>query len=575
MKRHLRVALLSAGLAAVSLPARAQPAASAALPPAGIEGRYAAAGPDRSQLQVLALLPPGTRALDLEITGLAKPNATVESVRPVGELTSHTVFALDGSGSFRGALARESLEIIDAWLGHPSTKVDATHTVQVIVFGDKVRVSEPEASAAAVRAKTNALLEQGAPGSTMLYSGLEEAVQRAAAAPGELRAVWVFTDGGESSKSLTAEDAEKLTLKAGSNRVRVFLATTDARAESVDYITRLRKIVTDTGGLSLSIGDGRAKSPIKDRVGELLLAEGQWSVVAARLCGLEPATDELTVALQHLPTKTSTASFATRRPAWSPAAYKPCCDPAQCSGLRACRGGACEPKACTSDSDCGTSARCEQRLCTDRPAPASASRKWSYWLAGLALLAGIVVLLSRRRAPAERGATPTQSAPPAAAPSPDVPAPPAVPVARGAGAEGPPLQELPETLLVVKAGPAAALGQRFRLGRRTTRVGSNDSNHIRIDIDSVSSEHAEFQLFPSGALFVADLNSTNGVLVDGVRLPRGGRRELRPGAQVSLGKSLRLEVERPGATTHEPAQPAASRMALAADAKKATQFDRN
>jgi chromosome segregation ATPase len=70
------------------------------------------------------------------------------------------------------------------------------------------------------------------------------------------------------------------------------------------------------------------------------------------------------------------------------------------------------------------------------------------------------------------------------------------------------------------------------LGRRTT-VGRTPDNDLRIDADFISRHHAVLLNAPGG-ITVEDLDSTNGVFVNNVRVVR---RQLNPGDLVTFGKT--------------------------------------
>jgi hypothetical protein len=70
------------------------------------------------------------------------------------------------------------------------------------------------------------------------------------------------------------------------------------------------------------------------------------------------------------------------------------------------------------------------------------------------------------------------------------------------------------------------------LGRRTT-IGRTPDNDLRIDADFISRHHAVV-LVSAGGTIVEDLNSTNGVFVNNVRV---ARRQLAEGDLVTIGKT--------------------------------------
>ncbi len=79
-------------------------------------------------------------------------------------------------------------------------------------------------------------------------------------------------------------------------------------------------------------------------------------------------------------------------------------------------------------------------------------------------------------------------------------------------------------------------GERFPLTRPVTVIGRSGEADLRISDPGVSRRHAEVRLHPTArdAVLVVDLDSTNGVLVAGQRVPHA---ELRDGDQVVLGNT--------------------------------------
>jgi hypothetical protein len=80
----------------------------------------------------------------------------------------------------------------------------------------------------------------------------------------------------------------------------------------------------------------------------------------------------------------------------------------------------------------------------------------------------------------------------------------------------------------------------YAIGRRTT-IGRTPDNDIQVDAHNVSRHHAVL-LTRSDQCLVEDLNSTNGVLVNGQRIVR---QALRDGDTVTIGKTEFRFVQRP------------------------------
>jgi transcriptional regulator with GAF, ATPase, and Fis domain len=83
--------------------------------------------------------------------------------------------------------------------------------------------------------------------------------------------------------------------------------------------------------------------------------------------------------------------------------------------------------------------------------------------------------------------------------------------------------------LLVVAGPDA--GARLRLAQGFARIGTAPGSHLRLRDSTVSRVHCEIRIGPSGVR-VTDSGSTNGTLIDGVRIREA---ELVQGATVAIG----------------------------------------
>jgi len=97
---------------------------------------------------------------------------------------------------------------------------------------------------------------------------------------------------------------------------------------------------------------------------------------------------------------------------------------------------------------------------------------------------------------------------------------------------------LPSIKLVCVSGPAA--GTEWIVDASFARLGSGEDVDIQVHDPSVSRHHAVFRLTPQGWA-VEDLNSKNGVLVDGVRVGTG---YLRLDSRIQLGTTLLLFTPR-------------------------------
>jgi pSer/pThr/pTyr-binding forkhead associated (FHA) protein len=93
--------------------------------------------------------------------------------------------------------------------------------------------------------------------------------------------------------------------------------------------------------------------------------------------------------------------------------------------------------------------------------------------------------------------------------------------------------------IVIASGPLA--GSEVELESERVTFGRGDSADVAIEHDSVSHEHAAFELF-DGGFRVRDLGSTNGVRVNGAKVTVA---DLKHGDRVELGTlALRYVVEK-------------------------------
>jgi pSer/pThr/pTyr-binding forkhead associated (FHA) protein len=77
-------------------------------------------------------------------------------------------------------------------------------------------------------------------------------------------------------------------------------------------------------------------------------------------------------------------------------------------------------------------------------------------------------------------------------------------------------------------------GDSIPLTRDTITIGRRRSNDICLDFSNVSGQHCEFQ-FRGGAWSIRDLNSSNGIKVNGERVQQ---RRLKPGDVINISKHV-------------------------------------
>jgi hypothetical protein len=81
------------------------------------------------------------------------------------------------------------------------------------------------------------------------------------------------------------------------------------------------------------------------------------------------------------------------------------------------------------------------------------------------------------------------------------------------------------------------IGRTLALGPDGLRIGRGQDNDLPLPEEGVSRRHCEIR-FADGSWWIEDLNSTNGVLVNGQRIR--GSRSLAPGDRIGIGKHLLL-----------------------------------
>ncbi len=97
----------------------------------------------------------------------------------------------------------------------------------------------------------------------------------------------------------------------------------------------------------------------------------------------------------------------------------------------------------------------------------------------------------------------------------------------------------PSAILVGTGGPLN--GQRLAITQRQIRIGSDDDNDLRISGDTFVSSHHAVLRYDNGLLYIEDLRSTNGTLLNFKRLEPGYSHPVKIGDQIKMGES-QLEV---------------------------------
>lgn len=430
---------------------------------------------------------------------------------------------------------------------------------------------------------------------TSVTIGLAAAIALAAkeGEPG-LREVVVFTDAGDEAEVDKTVWAKIITqAKEAGVRISVVLPTDDKKPSGTKHefwvttTTNLNRIATETAGTYLTSNDPQQ---IATSLRDARAKVKSWLVLDAKLCGAR-SNQPVDVRVEYVPgakREAWSAGAQLAAAAWAPGSDAPCpslckatCDPwteciagtcqaractsdgacpggavciaghcdkpctEACGAWQECKAGACVARTCAGDESCGAGSTCKDGTCT-QPKAKSSMLIWILAGAGALLLVAALLVLLRKKPP-----PPVIEEPPPPEPLSEAP-----PVEKPATAVE--LDPLPETHLVAMGGWATP-GERWRLHKRKTVAGGSDDPadgvDLRFAVKQISARHAQFELFPSGDLWITDLGSTNGTFVNGKKLNPKERAKLQIGDQIKLSQNLILVVERPGssATDDEPA----------------------
>ena len=506
--------------------------------------------------------------------GQTAPNITVRKNSDRGGLL--TLVVLDDSGSYRSragqAVARPLLQSYISNLG-PSDRIG------LIVFGTDATVcpirsqgvdflndlSNPEQVCGAAKANLHA---------TNLLSGLRAALgllrheQEQKRAMSGLVEILLFSDAGDEA-GVNADDWRSVLTSAESLGVRFSSILSDMSGgggrQRLASLTRLRELSDRTQGIyDNSNNPATALQFLKTSRDK----QKSWLSVEAALCGIkaDSASTGIDARVEYFSGGLRRAWSGSRsfKPQWTVQSESPCpshslCLPS-CKLWEQCTDGRCEPRTCSADELCGLGGRCVTGRCelhVDR------TPLWQWGLLGglLILLGGTAAAFLLRKQKPDKVPAPAVSLPanvgPVLIPSAVIEAASLPLVASSAvgAASAPLLDPLPETHLVAIGG-RVTIGEKWRLHKAKVYVGGSsvkeDGNDIVFPMPQVSSKHALFELYPSGALWLTDLKAKNGTFLNGRQLASGERVQLRPGDQVKLSQQLILEIQRPGAEKTTP-----------------------
>lgn len=81
-------------------------------------------------------------------------------------------------------------------------------------------------------------------------------------------------------------------------------------------------------------------------------------------------------------------------------------------------------------------------------------------------------------------------------------------------------------------------GQRININRKVFRIGRNSQyNDYVLTNKKISGKHAEI-IVKNGKVYIKDLNSTNGIFLEGVKIPQGAEVEIKEGQEIILANEV-------------------------------------
>lgn len=83
----------------------------------------------------------------------------------------------------------------------------------------------------------------------------------------------------------------------------------------------------------------------------------------------------------------------------------------------------------------------------------------------------------------------------------------------------------------------------FHTSKKTFTIGRSAKADIAVEVDGISRHHCQIEVSESGEIFVTDLASTNGVLVDGKKIPPHQRVEYNSFLNFSMGPIQTIHLE--------------------------------
>jgi hypothetical protein len=345
---------------------------------------------------------------------------------------------------------------------------------------------------------------------TRLYRRAIDAIEKLTAVKADRKALLIFSDGKDEDTGFTLDDLLK---SAKENNIMIMAVGCPESPEGIPALGNLERAAAETSGFYVQMDlppQGGPQNPA-NLAQSLLSSLDSGAEVVASLKDVAPDA-ELIVNLTTADGQVLTQSL-TRSPA-------PATDPAAAASPSASPASDQDPAA----DPAATASPAPDATPEPTPIPTASERALDWikknqasviagGVAFLALLGILFAALGKRR----------KTEPQAEAFIEDFPT--AEPFSEPVQTAGNPSM----AWLVMQDADATKVG----LNKTASRIGRRQDNDIVFSNDSVSGHHAEIHMGRDGSFTITDLNSGNGVLINGKRVTQS---PLRDGDIVELGE---------------------------------------
>lgn len=471
-----------------------------------------------------------------------------ERLRDAG-IQTHTLLAVDQSGSFRRRIRKLGIEqAVRSVLSEPN-RLHAGSTASVMGFGFLDQPGAVLSSSKDLAREMDKAWRSSPRPLTFIAGDLEDTVQRLGTSQQALTQIIIITDALDEGVHSGRGPYDSVIAAARKYNIRFhLLVVKPGRTNSAfrAHLGALRDLARETGGSSALYRDNATMKALLAKWWE---APSNYLVLEASVCGLDGSTRN-TFSVDFAPGGTAGGSTATEQlvDPPDPAVYASCDPvPAQAQTTPTPTPTPASPE-CARDADC-PGALCRDGACESASEPPMDWAQLKAW--GIPALAVLLALLGSlllwRLFRAKRSEEPVAAAarPPEPTLEPDIPPPPVqVPtVPRVTPRKSPPtylqgIEEWGQIHRLINRNP-------FRVGGAEAfdLQGQSTPNHLVIDQEHVSSRHLTIEVQEDGWIWLTD-HSRNGTFVDGRRLEREARTRVLPHAQIRLGGQVLLVVYR-------------------------------